>query len=185
MENVTPRGSRLTRGRKFSAGELELMLLWFLGEQPQYGYEIIKSFATLSNDFYRPSPGVLYPCLNRLETLGHAQVTQDGKRKRYELTEAGRTMLEAQRERIDHLFAILRHASKKMLWMRQAATDEEAAAAATGWLPEFVAARHSLRSTLMTRSDVSHTEQRRITAILQRAVAEIQGSSPSRRDPGG
>jgi len=173
METATLRGNHLTRGRKFSGDELELMLLRLLGEQPQYGYEIIKAFATISSEFYRPSPGVLYPCLNRLEQRGHAQVQQDGKRKRYQLTEAGRACLRTNREAADNLFAILRHASKKMLWMRQAAVDEAAAASATGWLPEFVAARHALRRTLTTRSDANHEEQRRITAILHRAIAEI------------
>ena len=169
---VRQRGDDLTSGRKFNAEELQLMLLWFLRDAPVYGYELIKRFSDLSYDYYSPSPGVLYPALGQLEALGFAQVELSGKRKNYRITPGGREHLQLHEPRAESLLAILRHAAKKMLWMSQAG-DSEAAVAATGWLPEFVAARKALQAALLAHSDSDHGEQRRIIAILQRATQDI------------
>lgn len=49
------------RGRKFSADDLQLLLLSLLEEKPSHGYELIKALETRTNGFYKPSPGVVYP----------------------------------------------------------------------------------------------------------------------------
>lgn len=163
----------LTRGRKFTAPELYLMALALLEKGPCHGYEIIKELKAVSLGFYSPSPGVLYPVLGRMLRQGHATAEAEGKRKRYVLSDSGRQYLEGRAASAERLFARLRHAAKKMLWISQG-MDPEAAAQATGWLPEFVEARRALRSALLARSDADHYEQRRLVAILKRAVAEIE-----------
>ncbi|MBP6018053.1 MAG: PadR family transcriptional regulator [Burkholderiaceae bacterium] len=149
------------------------MLLWFLGEAPAYGYELIKRFHDVSRGYYSPSPGVVYPALSQLETLGFAEVELSGKRKNYQITSAGLEHLQAYIEHTQPLLAILKHAAKKMLWISQASESEAAAAEATGWLPEFIQARKTFRSALLTKSEADHAEQRRVIAILQRAAQEI------------
>ncbi|MDS1140476.1 PadR family transcriptional regulator [Pusillimonas sp. SM2304] len=170
---VRQRGSRLTRGRKFNAEELQLMLLSFLNTAPAHGYELIKRFNDISHGYYSPSPGVLYPALGQLETLGLAQVELSGKRKNYQITPVGREYLQRHAEQAQPLFAILKHAAKKMLWISQAGESEAAAADATGWLPEFVRARKAFQAALLAQSESDHGAQRRIIAVLQRATQEL------------
>lgn len=173
-------GGSLTRGRKFGSEELQLMLLALLKEQASHGYELIKALETRSNGFYTPSPGMVYPALTYLEELDYATVEAHGNRKRYHLAEPGRLYLDANRERIELLFAKLKHAARKMAWIKEALTDEAASepggVGASGWLSEFVEARRALKMALYRHSDASTDEQRRIAAILQRAASEILGA---------
>jgi len=167
----------MVRSRKFSADELQLLLLALLEQQPRHGYELISELASLSNGFYSPSPGVIYPALSFLEDLGYASVRAQGNRKQYHLTDAGRGHLDTHRDRAEYLLAGLRHMARKMAWMRQAwKNDSEAAdelVAATGWLREFVEARRALKTALTRCADAPADEQRRIVDILRRATDEI------------
>lgn len=170
----------LPRGRQFSADDLQLLLLALLADQPSHGYELIKALDTRSGGFYAPSPGMVYPALTYLEEVGFVTVQAEGNRKRYALAEPGRAHLDAQRERVDLLFAKLTHLGRKMEFMRRAfagGADEagETADESRGWLPDFVQARRALKQALLRKSDATADEQRRIAAILLRAVAEIEG----------
>ena len=174
-------GRHWARGRKVSADDLQLMLLGLLEQNPSHGYELIKALGAMSNGFYTPSPGMVYPALTYLEELGYATVEQEGSKKRYHLADPGREYLEANRERLSVMFNKLKHVARKMDWMRQAwsgeprpATDEEDA---SGWIDEFVHARQEIRHALLQRTEASPAEQRRIAAILRRATAEITGKS--------
>lgn len=162
------------RGRKFSAEDLQLLLLSLLEEKPSHGYELIKALETRTGGFYKPSPGVVYPALTFLEDLGYASVDAEGNKKLYRITEAGVAYLETHRERVALMVGKLRHVAKKMDWMRRAMTgmpqqDPEQG----GWLPEFVEARMRLKRALALATDASPDEQRRIIAILDRAAREI------------
>lgn len=174
-----------TRGRKFGADELQLMLLAMLQEQPRHGYELIKALETRSNGFYTPSPGVVYPALTYLEELDYATVEVHGNRKRYHLADAGRLHLEENRERVELIFAGLAHAARKMAWMKQwgaqeGAQDAPVGARAVGWLKELDEARHALKLALFRRSEADTDEQRRLADILRRATAEIEQGGASR-----
>ncbi|KVE30228.1 PadR family transcriptional regulator [Burkholderia vietnamiensis] len=170
----------MPRGRQFSSDDLQLLLLALVAEQPSHGYELIKALDTRSNGFYSPSPGMVYPALTYLEEVGFVVSQAEGNRKRYALTDAGRAHLDAQRERVDTLFARLTHLARKMEFMRRAFAGESAASetpddAQAGWLPEFVAARLALKRALLHKSAADADEQRRIAAIMRRATAEIEG----------
>ncbi|MBU9291597.1 PadR family transcriptional regulator [Burkholderia multivorans] len=182
----------MPRGRQFTSDDLQLLLLALLAEQPSHGYELIKALDTRSSGFYSPSPGMVYPALTYLEEVGYVASQAEGNRKRYALTDAGRTHLDAQRERVDTLFARLTHLARKMEFMRRAFAGEASGAGASGadasggaaqdeaqagWLPEFVDARVALKHALLHKSAASPDEQRRIAAILRRAIAEIEGRS--------
>jgi DNA-binding PadR family transcriptional regulator len=175
-------GGGWNRSRKVSGDDLQLMLLGLLEQNPSHGYELIKALGALSNGFYTPSPGMVYPALTYLEELGYATVEQAGAKKRYHLAPAGRERLDANRERLSLMFNKFKHVARKMDWMRQAwsgqprSTGPEGEDAATGWLPEFVEARQALKRALLERTDAAPKEQRRIAAILARATAEITGS---------
>lgn len=173
-------GRHWARGRKVTADDLQLMLLGLLEQNPSHGYELIKALGAMSNGFYTPSPGMVYPALTYLEELGYATVEQEGSKKRYHLADPGREHLEANRERLSVMFNKLKHVARKMDWMRQAWSGEPRAAAeedASGWIDEFVHARQEIRHALLQRTEASPAEQRRIAAILRRATAEITGNS--------
>jgi len=168
----------LTRGRKFSSDDLQLLLLALLATKPAHGYELIKALELRSNGFYTPSPGMVYPALTYLEEIGYVTVTQEGNRKAYQLAQAGQDYLSTNQERADLMLAKLTHIARKMDSVRRAYSgetnidgDENAAA----WLPEFVEARRALKYALVKLSDANPTEQKRITAILNEATAQILG----------
>ena len=170
-----PRRNRpLLSGRKFSADELQLMLLQFLNDAPAHGYELIKRFRSVSQGYYSPSPGVLYPALSQLEAQGLAATEPRGKRKNYRILPAGQAHLQQHTDEASQLLAFLKHAAKKMQWNDLAAENQAAAMLATGWLPEFIQARKTLQAALLDHSDAGPEEQRRIITILQRAAHDIR-----------
>ncbi|MEX3666961.1 PadR family transcriptional regulator [Paraburkholderia phenoliruptrix] len=175
-------GDGFPRGRKFSSDDLQLLLLSLIDAQPSHGYELIKALQTRSNGFYSPSPGMVYPALTYLEELGYVTVQLEGNRKRYELAQAGREYLAANRERVELMLARLSHIARKMDSVRRAFAGEEPADISEGgWLPELNQARRALKNALLRRDNASAEEQRRIAAILMRAAQEIEGE----QNPGG
>ena len=89
------------RGRMVGAGELRLLLLHLIGEEPRHGYELIKAIEELTAGAYSPSPGTVYPTLAMMLDEGvidHAH--SDEARKAYEATEAGRAELEERAEEV-------------------------------------------------------------------------------------
>ncbi|WP_122322365.1 PadR family transcriptional regulator [Pseudomonas amygdali] len=82
--------------RVFAPGDLKLLLLALIAEQPAHGYDLIRKIEGLFEGAYCPSPGVIYPTLTFLEesemVVGDAQA---GK-KLYTITNAGRQSLEDQ-----------------------------------------------------------------------------------------
>ena len=95
-------GGRGRRPRVFDQGDLRLLLLALIAEQPSHGYELIRSIEEKLGGAYSPSPGVVYPTLTLLEELGYATVeAQEGGRKLYSITEAGRAYLAENGEAVD------------------------------------------------------------------------------------
>jgi DNA-binding PadR family transcriptional regulator len=87
----------------FSHGMLRLYLLKLLDESPRHGYEVIRLLEDRFMGLYAPSPGTIYPRLQRLEAEGLVTQSQEGGRKVYQITEAGREELRRRREELDHL----------------------------------------------------------------------------------
>jgi len=75
--------------RKLGSGDLQLIVLALLAERPRHGYEIIKTLEMISKGYYTPSPGVVYPALSYLETVGYASVKSEGTKKLYRITGVG------------------------------------------------------------------------------------------------
>lgn len=93
-------------GRFFDQGDLRLVIMAMLAEQPRHGYELIKEIEDRLGGAYSPSPGVVYPTLTLLEELGYATVSQDGgPKKLYTATPEGLTYLEQNKPTVDALFA--------------------------------------------------------------------------------
>jgi DNA-binding PadR family transcriptional regulator len=87
----------------FSHGRLRLYLLKLLEESPRHGYDVIRLLEDRFMGLYAPSPGTIYPRLQRLEAEGLVTQSQEGGRKVYEITDAGRQELASRREELDEL----------------------------------------------------------------------------------
>lgn len=97
------RGQR--RGRMFGQGELRLLLLHLIAEDPRHGYELIKAIEEMTAGSYAPSPGTVYPTLSLLEDEGAIREVAGGDepRKAFEATAKGREELEGRKEEAEAL----------------------------------------------------------------------------------
>lgn len=155
------RGGRRGGGRMFGHGDLRLLLLALIEQQPRHGYELIRIIEDMFNGQYSPSPGAIYPTLTMLEEIGHAEVqAESGGRKSYAITEEGRSFLDENRAAVE---AVMEH------------TRRSARMAARAAMPEAVhKAMHSLKHALLMRgTDWNKAEGQRVAKILERAASEI------------
>ena len=58
------------RRRMFGSGELRLVLLKLIADEPRHGYDLIRAIEELTGGDYAPSPGVVYPTLTMLADMG-------------------------------------------------------------------------------------------------------------------
>jgi DNA-binding PadR family transcriptional regulator len=87
--------------RVFAPGDLKLMLLALIADQPCHGYDLIRQIEALFDGAYSPSPGVIYPTLTFLEESELIQGDADGGKKRYRITPAGQQFLTEQAVALD------------------------------------------------------------------------------------
>jgi DNA-binding PadR family transcriptional regulator len=87
---------------------LRLYLLKLLDESPRHGYDVIRLLEDRFMGLYAPSPGTIYPRLQRLEAEGLVTQSQEGGRKVYQITEAGREELRRRQDELDHLESEIR-----------------------------------------------------------------------------
>ena len=100
-------GGRGGRGRRrlFEAGELRLVLLKLIADQPRHGYDLIRAIEETTHGDYAPSPGVVYPTLTMLQDMGQIEEAKgDGARKVFAVTDEGRAHLEEKAEEVEALF---------------------------------------------------------------------------------
>jgi DNA-binding PadR family transcriptional regulator len=84
-------------------------ILLVLLEKPRHGYEIMKEVERESNGRVRLEVGTLYRLLARLLDSGLiAEGEEDGRRRNYALTRAGRQALKAEAERLASVMNLLR-----------------------------------------------------------------------------
>ena len=107
------RGGRFGLGRLFAHGDLRLVILHLIAEQPRHGYDIIKAIEDQVGGTYSPSAGVVYPTLTMLEELGYVTVsTGDGAKKLHTITAEGRAYLDTYRPTVDALLARMAEANR-------------------------------------------------------------------------
>jgi DNA-binding PadR family transcriptional regulator len=145
----------------FGHGDLRLLLLALIEQQPRHGYELIRIIEDMFQGHYSPSPGAIYPTLTMLEELGYAQIeNEQGNRKLYAITGEGKSFLDENRAEVEALTA---------------RTERHARTAARMSMPPLVhKAMHAIRhAMLMHGVEWSKAEASRVAAILERAAGEI------------
>ncbi|AKR57322.1 PadR family transcriptional regulator [Devosia sp. H5989] len=167
-------GDNLRIGRMLASGDLRLVALYLIEEQPRHGYDLIKAIEEKSHGLYSPSPGVIYPALTYLEEAGYATASQEGNKKAYTITEEGRTYLNENREAVASTLDFLGKAGERAKEMREhmearGGRDRDI----PGVLPEVNEARRALKSAIASAVRGSEDQQRRLAEILRRAAEEI------------
>jgi DNA-binding PadR family transcriptional regulator len=93
----------------FESGELRLVLLKLIADEPRHGYDLIRAIEELTGGEYAPSPGVVYPTLTLLQDMGLIEEAPgEGPRKAFQVTDEGRKHLEERQEEIEALLDRLR-----------------------------------------------------------------------------
>ena len=147
----------------FDGGELKLVILKLLADQPSYGYQLIKSMEERLSGGYSPSAGVIYPTLTLLEEEGLAIASlSDSNKKVYSLTAEGHQFLESNKERVGELFERIEAVSERFQ---------------RGRSPEVMQAFMNLRHTVMARvwrRNVTPEQIRKIAAAIDAAAKAIE-----------
>ena len=99
-------GRRGRRARRmFEGGELRLVLLKLIADDPRHGYDLIRAIEEMTGGEYAPSPGVVYPTLTLLQDMGFIEESAvEGPRKPFQATDEGRNYLEERAEEVEALF---------------------------------------------------------------------------------
>ncbi|MAE94141.1 MAG: PadR family transcriptional regulator [Deltaproteobacteria bacterium] len=96
------------QGRFFGRGEVGLALLSLLEDGPKHGYELMTLLEERTEGCYQASSGTIYPTLQQLQDQGLvASSEEEGGRRTYQLTDAGRSKLEEEAEAIAEIWGRL------------------------------------------------------------------------------
>jgi DNA-binding PadR family transcriptional regulator len=164
-------GDTMRAGRMLAQGDLQLIALALIAEQPRHGYEIIKVLEEKTSGWYSPSPGIVYPTLTYLEEVGYVTAQPEGSKKLYTITDEGRAHLEASRDLADTVLDRLSTIGERVArWQRMSGRDAD-----DRTIPPLVeAALSNLREVALTRLDADAQAEARIVEILARAAMEMK-----------
>ncbi len=91
-------GFGLGPGGRARRGDMQAAILGLLAEAPMHGYQLIQELASRSGGAWTPGPGSVYPTLQAMEEQGLIAGEQDGSRRVFSLTDAGREAVATQAE---------------------------------------------------------------------------------------
>lgn len=196
-------GGNFRIGRMLASGDVRLVALFLIDQQPRHGYDLIKAVEERSGGVYSPSPGIVYPALTYLEEAGYVTSTAEANKKLYTITDEGRTHLAENREAIAATLDFLARTGEQFNRFREFVradwpfggqpedgnTRPEPPRAHGGEhgnpfehdrpmkdaIPELDAARKALKAALKKARHGSEDHQARAADILRRAAADLDG----------
>jgi DNA-binding PadR family transcriptional regulator len=161
-------GDMMRAGRMLAQGDLRLLALALIAEQPRHGYEIIKVLEDKTQGWYAPSPGIVYPTLTFCEEAGYVTAQPDGAKKLYTITAEGRTYLASNRAFVD---AIL----ERLEAVGEQARERRSSEDGKPRMPRLVrAAFENLRDVATDRLKNDAEAETRVVEVLARAAAELK-----------
>ena len=196
-------GENFRIGRMLASGDLRLVALFLIEQQPRHGYDLIKAIEEKSAGFYSPSPGVVYPALTFLEEAGYVTSSAEGNKKLYTITDEGKAHLADNREAIEATLDFLGKAGERMQAWREKMQGEGWSdrdghgprGPGGGWpfggdrdaparpdrdirdvLPEVNAARRELKTAIAEAVRLGSDNQRRVADILRKAAEDIRAA---------
>lgn len=152
------------RGRRmFGSGQLRLVLLRLIADQPRHGYDLIRAIEELTHGQYAPSPGIVYPSLTMLQDMGMIrEADAEGSRKLFAITPEGEAELEAKAEEVEAVMARLQGAG------------EHRRKAGRGPIKRAVGNLLSALWQRVTRDDMDEATLHEIASILDDAAQRIE-----------
>jgi DNA-binding PadR family transcriptional regulator len=161
-------------GRMLATGDLRLIALALIAEQPRHGYEIIKVLEEKTAGWYSPSPGIVYPTLTYLEEAGLVTAQSEGAKKLYTITDEGRAHLDENRDFVDALLDRISAVGDKIARMRRRFSADEREGDRSG-LPQLVrAALENLREVAAARLEADAEAEAKVVDVLARAAQEVK-----------
>jgi len=179
-------GEMMRAGRMLAQGDLRLIALAFIAEQPRHGYEIIKLLEDKTAGWYSPSPGIVYPTLTYLEEAGYVTVQAEGAKKLYTITDEGRGYLEENRAFVDAVLERLSAIGEKATRIREhfdrpeytehrgRRRDREDGDDRSSLPPLVRAALDNLREVASRRLEADEEAETRIVETLMRVAQELK-----------
>jgi DNA-binding PadR family transcriptional regulator len=155
-------GEMMRAGRMLAQGDLRLIALALIAEQPRHGYEIIKVLEDKTAGWYSPSPGIVYPTLTMLNEMGLIdEQLAESARKQFAVTPEGTTHLAEHDAEVVAMLARL---------------DELAAIRERTDAVPIRRAMHNLRSVLMSRLGEGLDKERMHEAVelIDEAARKIE-----------
>jgi len=151
------------RARIFQRGELRLVLLHLIAQEPRHGYDLIRQIEELTGGHYAPSPGIVYPTLTLMAEMDliDEEVDKDGK-KIYSITKPGSAKLAEEEKHVAQILERLEGVSKM----------DEAVDGAS-----IRRAIHNLKSTIRIRLTDEEKGSEKIldvAAIIDEAASKIE-----------
>ena len=182
-------GDSFRIGRMLASGDLRLIALYLIEQQPRHGYDLIKAIEEKTGGIYVPSPGVIYPALTFLEEANYVTSVAEANTRLYTLTEEGKAHLSDNRAAVEATLAHLakigeQFAKVKTHWEEAERNFRDAPSRPDRDMddvaPEVNEARKALKQAIKEAArNRDPQNQRRLADILRRAAEEIQ------RGPGG
>jgi DNA-binding PadR family transcriptional regulator len=184
-------GDNFRIGRMLASGDLRLVALYFIEQQPRHGYDLIKAIEDKTAGLYTPSPGVIYPALTFLEEANYVTSVAEGNKRLYTITDEGRAHLNDNRAAVEgtlaHLGRVGEHFAKMREHWDNAHRDSDERGFGrpdrdmAGVDPAVNEARRELKDAIKAAARNRDPEnQYRLADILRRAAAEIRGSAGPR-----
>lgn len=161
--------ARFGGARRISSEELQMLVLTLLAEESLHGYQIIKELEERSHGFYKPSPGMIYPLLAFIEESDLAEVTLDGTKKLFSLTDAGRAEIAGKQVEAEKLLSWLEAQGQLIVAMENAYEVSREASESP-----FRAKMKAMRTLLRERDDLDEAQSAEILAILDEAITKIE-----------
>ena len=159
--------------RMLAQGDLRLLALALIAEQPRHGYEIIKILEDKTEGWYSPSPGIVYPTLTYLEEAGYVAAQVEGAKKLYTITDEGRAHLAENRDFVDAVLDRLTAVGEKISRMRRRHRDDSLRDDET--LPRAISgALLDLNEAVRELLHEDRSGQLRAIEIIDRAIQEIR-----------
>ncbi len=149
----------------FGPGDLRLVLLRLIADEPRHGYDLIKAIEGVFGGAYAPSPGVVYPTLSMLADEGLIEGRDDeGGKRVFSITDAGRAWLADNQTEVDGVM-------QRMTLAARGVSGEHA--------PEVVrqAMQTLKQAVVMKPGDWSEPETARVVEALMKAVREVSGEA--------
>lgn len=150
------------RKRLFEAGEMKLLVLHFISQQPKYSYDIIKDVANLVGGNYKPSTGTICPTINHLEEQQYTRIemTED-ERKQYHITALGQAHLAEHQQTVQKTLT-------RFSIRQQIQTNEQ--------YGDIKRAMENLKTSLRLKiqhSELTDDQVRKIAEYIDQAAVEI------------